>query len=254
VNHRSPRLAAATLEEERQMTIKMFSNASASATAIGALALVLAVQSGIVEARERPGAGARGGAAAGMGTGGATAQRQRAPRAGGDWTRTTETQRTDNGYTRSDRWQGADGRSASRDVTVTRDREAGTSTRSAEWTRPDGRSGSSETVTTRTDNGFTRSTTATNAEGQTATRNVEVARDLEAGTSTRNVDYTTFDGRSGSVDSTATRTENGFRRETSGTLPNGESFSRSIVKECDKGAKSCATTVTNDGPRDNPGG
>jgi hypothetical protein len=159
----------------------------ARAFAIGALALFVALQCGSAEARERAAAGARAGASPGAGA----IQRTRVPPAGRDWTRTTETQRTDGG--------------------------------------------------------FRRNTTVTNGQGQTATRSVEVARDRAAGTSTRNVDYTTFDGRSGSIDSTTTRTENGFTRATSGTLPNGESFSRTVVRQCDGAAKTCSTTVENDG-------
>ena len=55
----------------------------------------------------------------------------------------------------------------------------------------------------RTDNGHTRTDTVTRAsDGATATRNAVVTNDKDAGTRTRNVDYTGFDGRQRSVDST----------------------------------------------------
>jgi hypothetical protein len=169
--------------------------------ATGAFAVMLVTLAAPSEARERGAAGARAGAAAGAAQG---------RRAGGDWSRTTETQRTGNGRTRSDRWSNAEGRTATRDVAVSRDAEAGTRTRDSQWTRPNGASGNANTVSTRTDDGYSRDTTVTNAKGETATRNVDVSRDRDAGTSTRSVDRTGFDGRSASVDSTRTRTENGF--------------------------------------------
>ncbi|MFO1426632.1 MAG: hypothetical protein U1F11_06585 [Steroidobacteraceae bacterium] len=103
------------------------------------------------------------------------------------------------------------------------------------------------TQTQRTDNGFTRSTTVTNGKGETATRDVAVTHERGSGLTTRSVDYTTFDGRSGSVDTTRTRTDTGFRSETTGTRPDGSSFSRSVVKDCDRDARRCTTTVTHDG-------
>ncbi len=189
---------------------------SIPAAAIGTLALLIAVHASVGEARERasrerPAAGESRAARADG------AQRAR-PAAGGNWTRTSERQRTDSGFERHDRWQNADGKTASRDLTVTR-----------------------------TDNGYSRDSTITNPQGQTATRSVDVARDREAGTLTRNAEWTRFDGKSGNSQSVTTRTEDGFSRQTSGTLASGEDFSRSVVKQCDKAAKSCSTTVSNNG-------
>jgi len=205
--------------------------------ATGALAVLLVTLTAPSEARERGAAGTRAGAAAGAAQG---------RRSGGDWTRTTETQRTENGRKRSDRWQGADGKTASRDVAISRDREARTQTRESSWTRPNGDSGNATTVTTKTDDGYSRDTTVTNARGETATRNVDVSRDKDAGTSTRSVDRTGFDGRSSSVDSTRTRTENGFTIERNVVTPNGTTISHDVVKTCDKAAGGCTTTVTHD--------
>jgi hypothetical protein len=203
--------------------------------AAGAFAVMFVTLAAPSEARERGAAGARAGAAAGAAQG---------RRAGGDWTRSTETQRTENGRTRSDRWEGAGGKTATRDVAVTRDAEAGTRTRDSQWTRPNGASGNATTVATRTPDGYTRDTTVTNGLGQTATRNVEVSRDKEAGTSTRSVDRTGFDGRSASVDSTRTRTDDGFTIDRNIVTPNGTTISRDVVKTCDTAAGGCTTTVT----------
>ena len=206
--------------------------------AAGALAVMLIAMGSAAEARER-GAGVRAGGAAA----GAAAQRRAA---GGSWTRSTERQRTESGHVRSDRWEGANGQTASRNVEVTRDPAAGTRTRESDWTRPNGDSGHASTVTTRTDDGYTRNTTVTNAQGQTATRDVVVSRDAAAGTSTRSVDYTGFDGKTASVDATRTRTENGMTLDRQVRTPNGTTIDHDVVKTCDKAAGKCTTTVTHE--------
>ena len=203
--------------------------------ATSALAVLLVTLVAPSEARERGAAGARAGAGAAQGR-----------RASGDWTRTTETQRTASRRTRSDRWEGADGKTASRDLAISRDREARTQTRESSWTRPNGDTGNATTVTTKTDDGYSRDTTVTNARGEIATRNVDVSRDQDAGTSTRSVDRTGFDGRSASVDSTRTRTGNGFTLERNVVTPNGTTVSHDVVKTCDKAAGGCTTTVNHD--------
>lgn len=130
-----------------------------------------------------------------------------------------------------------------------------------------------ETTRTRTDNGFTSHTTATNSQGQTATRDASVVRDANAGTVTRSSESTGFNGRSRSAESVTTRTDDGFTRSgsitngngqtvtrdvvhtrtdngsvTSSTTtgPNGNSVERTVTRNCDKAAKSCTTTVENE--------
>lgn len=130
-----------------------------------------------------------------------------------------------------------------------------------------------ETTRTRTDNGFTSHTTATNSQGQTATRDASVVRDANAGTVTRSSESTGFNGRSRSAESVTTRTDDGFTRSgsitngdgqtvtrdvvhtrtdngsvTSSTTtgPNGNSVERTVTRNCDKAAKTCTTTVENE--------
>jgi hypothetical protein len=74
-----------------------------------------------------------------------------------------------------------------------------------------------------------------------------VVIDKDAGTRTRESDLTTFDGRSASSTTVTTRTDTGFTRETSGTGPNGQTFERSVTKDCDRAAGKCTATVTNGG-------
>lgn len=103
------------------------------------------------------------------------------------------------------------------------------------------------TVRTRTDNGFTVHTTATNPQGETATRDMTVARDPEAGTRTRTSSFTNFQGQSGSSQSVTTRTDTGSVTATTATRPNGETVERTVTRTCDKAAKSCTKTVDNHG-------
>jgi hypothetical protein len=174
------------------------------------------------------------------------AQRQRgaqAPRTSQAHTRTTERQRTDTGHTRTDTWTGANGRTASRDAVVTNDRAAGTRTRNVDYTGPNGGTSSVDSVRTKTDDGFTRNSTATNAQGQTAARDLTVSRHPETGTVTRETNYSTFDGRQGSKSDVIQRTEDGFSRDTARTTPDGETHTRSVDVSCDKDARKCVKQV-----------
>jgi hypothetical protein len=173
-------------------------------------------------------------------------QRQRGahtPRAAQPHTRTTERQRTETGHTRTDTWSGPEGKTATREAVITNDREAGTRTREVDYTGPNGGTASVDSVRTRTEDGFTRSTTVTNPKGETATRELSVSRDKEAGLITRESNYTTFDGREGSKSDVIQRTEEGFSRDTTRTLPNGETHTRSVDVSCDHDAGKCVKQV-----------
>ncbi len=165
------------------------------------------------------------------------------PRATQPHTRTTERQRTENGHTRRDTWSGANGQSATRDAVVTRDRDAGTRTRNVDYTGPDGNTASVDSVRTKTDDGFTRSTTVTKPQGETATRDLTVSRDKESDTVTREANYSTFDGRDGSMSDVIQRTDEGFSRETTRTTPDGETHTRSVDMSCDKDVGKCVKQV-----------
>lgn len=167
--------------------------------------------------------------------------------ADGNWTRTTQVQRTANGHTRSDRWQGPDGRTASRDVVVANDREAGARTRNASWTGPDGQQTHVDTVTQRTDSGFTRGRIVTRPDGATATRDMTVVRDKDAGMRSVDVTRTGFDGRTSLYSSDTQRTEDGYEREVSQTLANGQVRTRSIDVSCDAASRTCTKTVEGGG-------
>ena len=80
-----------------------------------------------------------------------------------DYTRQTQVQRTGTGHTRSDTWTNAQGKTASRNATVVNDKGSGTRTRDVRWQGPQGQQATRHDFTQRTDDGYTRSTTATNA-------------------------------------------------------------------------------------------
>jgi hypothetical protein len=129
-------------------------------------------------------------------------------------TRTAERQRTENGRTRSDT-----------------------------WIRTDGKTASVDSGRTRTGDGFTRATKITNPQGETATRDLTVSRDTEARTVTRESNYTTFDGRDGSKSDVIQRTEDGFSRDLTRTLANGETHTRSVDVSCEKSVGKCVKQV-----------
>ena len=74
-----------------------------------------------------------------------------------------------------------------------------------------------------------------------------VARDAEAGTRSVDVTRTGFDGRTSSYSSTTQRTDDGYERDVTQTLPSGQVRTRSIDVSCDPAAKSCTKTVEHDG-------
>ena len=132
---------------------------------------------------------------------------------------------------------------ATREAVVTNDKEAGTRTRNVDYTGPGGNTASVDSVRTKTDDGFTRSTTVTNAQGETATRDLSVTRDKDAGTVTREANYSTFDGRKGSMTDVIQRTDDGYSRDTSRTTPNGTTHTRAVDVSCDKDAGKCVKQV-----------
>lgn len=102
-------------------------------------------------------------------------------------TRQTTKQRTENGYTRDSVMTGPEGRQATRSATVVNDKEAGTRTRSVVRQGPEGRQRTVKDQLQRTENGYTRSKTATNPNGAVNTRNVVASYDPETGTRSKEV-------------------------------------------------------------------
>jgi hypothetical protein len=164
--------------------------------------------------------------------------------AGGSWSRSSTVQRTPSGHTRHDQWQSQDGRPASRQVDVTNDPASGTRNRAAVRTGPEGKSTTVDTVTQSTGSGYTRDTTATRDDGKMATRNAVVANDRAAGSRSVDSTATGFNGRTTTYSSDARRTDEGYSRDVTRTLPGGQVNQRSIDVSCDPAATSCTKTVT----------
>jgi len=61
-----------------------------------------------------------------------------------------------------------------------------------------------------------------------------VARDEDAGTATRESNYTAFDGREGSKSDVIQRTDDGFSRDTPRTMRGGEMHTRAVDVSCEK--------------------
>lgn len=165
--------------------------------------------------------------------------------------RVTETTRTDTGFTRNTTVTNAEGQTATRNMTVVNDKDAGTHVVDIDRTGFDGRTSGVHHERQRTDDGFTRNSTITNRDGETATRNSVVTRNPETGTRTRDTSFTTFDGREGSVSDVVQRTEDGYTRDTTRNLPNGEARTRSVDVSCDKAARKCVKEVDVNGGVDN---
>jgi len=121
-------------------------------------------------------------------------QRQASQRPGGSYSHQTQVQGTASGHTRSDTWTNADGRTASRNATVVNDKEAGTRTRDVQRQGPEGKTATRHEETQRTESGYTRNSTATNAQGQTTIRNVTANKDPSTQTWTRDVSVNRGDG------------------------------------------------------------
>ena len=96
----------------------------------------------------------------------------------------------------------------------------------------------------RTGSGHTRNTTVTRDDGKTATRNTTVVNDRAAGTRSVDSTATGFNGRTTTYSSDAQRTNDGYVRDVTRTLPSGLVNQRNIVVACDPAAKSCTKTVT----------
>ncbi|GAB1258850.1 hypothetical protein NBRC116494_33520 [Aurantivibrio plasticivorans] len=87
-----------------------------------------------------------------------------------------------------------DGATATRTTTVDIDQESQTRTRTTEGERFDGSTYSSSDVMQRSEDGFTRESTRTNAEGVTTSRNVVATIDKEAGTLHKEITVVDKDG------------------------------------------------------------
>jgi hypothetical protein len=154
---------------------------------------------------------------------------------GGTRTKDVVGQRTEDGRTRSTTWTDAQGRTASREATVTRDPAAGTRTRDVVLTGRDGQTRTRSTTVERTENGHTSATVLTDAQGNVATRDASVTRDPETGTRTRQVEWTGRDGQTASRTSVTQRTDDGRTTTSTSVRPDGTTITREYTVSRDGG-------------------
>lgn len=109
--------------------------------------------------------------------------------------RTTEQVAGQGHFQRTTQITTGQGKTASRKVQGQYDATTQTYTRTMEGTRPNGDTVSSIRQTTKTEDGFVRSQSRTNANGQVATKNVSVSVDHENQVQTRTVDATGYNGK-----------------------------------------------------------
>lgn len=122
-------------------------------------------------------------------------------------TRHTEQVATENGFTRNTVMTRANGDTATRNTTLTRDKDAGTRTREISGTHFNGTNYSGQSVTQKTETGFTHDANYTNSQGKTASRHVDAEVDKDEGTITKNISV---------------------------TKPNGETTSKTVVKTVER--------------------
>jgi hypothetical protein len=131
-------------------------------------------------------------------------------------TRTTHRQRTENGHTR---------------------------TRNFGDTDLDGKAASIKQLRTCDRRWLHAIDEATNRNGATAAPDLAMKCDRQAGLVTRAANYSNVDGREGSRSDVIQRTEDGFARATTGTLPSGEPHTYSVDVSCGKDVGKCVKQV-----------
>lgn len=113
---------------------------------------------------------------------------------GKTFTRHTEQTATDTGFRRESTMTNPEGKTSNRSVEGNYDAETKTYTKDINGTRMNGDSYSAQRTTQKTDDGYNRTRTRTNAEGETATRQVNAEIDKENKTMTKTISNTNFDG------------------------------------------------------------
>ncbi|HUL82338.1 MAG TPA: hypothetical protein VL131_09350, partial [Gammaproteobacteria bacterium] len=95
--------------------------------------------------------------------------------------------KTSDGYTRDSTFTGPNGKTATRDATVARDKDAGTVSRDVVETGPNGKTRTIDDKVERTADGYTRETVKTNPNGSSVTRDVTAAYDKDTKTFSKDV-------------------------------------------------------------------
>jgi hypothetical protein len=146
------------------------------------------------------------------------------------------------GASHKPRAQAAQG-NTSRPTQMQRSANGQTRQRNTTWSNSAGRQVQVESVTQRTENGRITSSTATRDDGKIATRNTTVAHDRASGTRSVQSTATGFNGGTTTYSSQAQRTDDGYTRDVTRTLPSGQVNERDIDVSCDAAVQTCTKTV-----------
>jgi len=101
-----------------------------------------------------------------------------------------------------------------------------------------------EEITTRTETGHVRSVKKTDENGAVASHRTEIERNRDAGTRTKSVSGTRFDGKQYSGQNVHQKTETGYTEEGHFTNSNGKSVDRSVNATVDKEANSVSKEIS----------
>jgi hypothetical protein len=131
-------------------------------------------------------------------------------------------QKTEDGYTKTGTWTDAQGRTHTRDVDFSYDKENKSWKKSVTATGPDGQTRSKEITGQKTENGYTRNSTMTNAQGKTMTREAQGTWDPATKTWQKNMTAIGPEGKTYTRQTTGQKTEDGYAATTTATGPQGK--------------------------------
>jgi hypothetical protein len=119
--------------------------------------------------------------------------------------------------------------------------------RNVSRTGPGGQTASRNITANRTDSGFDKSTQATGARGNSATRSSQGQWDAATQSWSKNVTTIGANGQTATHSSTATRVDDGYSKTTTATGPQGNTVTRSAQGQWDPETKTWTKSVTTTG-------
>lgn len=154
----------------------------------------------------------------------------------GTYTRHTEQDVTDSGFTRSTLKTNPAGETATRDRAVVKDSSTGTRTGTVSGTTFNGKAYSGESVRQKTDTGYTSNGSFTGPNGKTSTRSAVATVDKENGTFSKDATMTGPNGgtTTRSVDAALDKENGTMTKNISVTTPSGEVHNTTVVKSISK--------------------
>ncbi|MEL7535861.1 MAG: hypothetical protein AAFM91_02250 [Pseudomonadota bacterium] len=159
-----------------------------------------------------------------------------------------EVRRTDDGVVTREVWTNPDGEQVIRETTGRWDPETKTWRNDVSVTGRDGATRTRRTQVSRTDNGFDRTSTVTDADGRSATRDSSGRWDPETRTWQRNAVTVGRDGETRAVDVETQRTDDGYERDVTRTGADGRTSQRRARGRWDPETRTWTRDATITGP------